>query len=314
MRHSYGTIACASLVLLAAACSNQATLPALDTSEMRLAEALVVRSDPVQGFAAPDGIYQGAGEGAIGGMGEMMGAALVYGPVALLLAPVLLPVGAAVGAAKAHSPDEIDASVAAFHSVVGDQKRLTSLDRKFLESLGEDAARQWNCLEAASLTVEDTCSGSQSFARITLRPIFIIGSEGNYDPEIYFFGEISALLSMDGAASNARMGKIVETKWAYEEKLGSFFELAKDDGAILRQKLDDIVERFADRIASDLYVNPRPQDLYQIEVAYGDGFRYHIFTLERDIMRLDPTYKFFDLPTGRVYYTDQPIGRSVSVN
>jgi hypothetical protein len=211
------------------------------------------------------------------------------------MAPILLPVFAIVGAAKAHSPEEVDAAAAAFNSIGRDQELLTSLDRRFLEALGPQASRQWDCVAAESLIMEEACPGREPIAQITLRPVFIVQSDGIWDPDIDFFGEISAIVTIDHAASDARIDRIVEAKWAYREEFGSFFELAENEGALLRQKLEAVLDRLATRIADDLYLAPRPQEFMRIKnrVQIPEGV----------VVRLEHDSNIATHSKGEIYYT-----------
>jgi hypothetical protein len=309
------TGAVASLILLAAACSQKAavivtpsefdasetmaevivTLPALDASEIKTAEALVVSFDYFPGLVAPDVEIIDADENAAAYMGVGMGWTTIYtGGFGILLAPILLPAFAIAGAAEAHSAEEVDAAAAAFNSVLQDKGLLTSLDRSFLEAVGEDDAKHWNCVKVESLVAEKPCSASSPIARIALYPDFEIAptAREEIDPFIRFSGTVSAIVTVDHALSVASADKIVEAKWLYNERLGSFFELAEDDGALLRRKVEGILNRFARRIADDLYQKPRPQKFLMSGVmdTAGEYASYDITLLEGDIIRLDQNY------------------------
>lgn len=265
MAFRYSTIALTGFAFLAAACSETAetTLPALDASETKSAQALVVQAVYSEGFSAPTDIVRGAGEGAIAGMDEYLdglsgsysgeGAVLV-----LLLTPVILPIAAAIGASAAHSEEEVSAAVAVFESVGHDEQLLTSIDRRFVERLPGDGAEDWRCIEASSMAAKTPCTGILPAAQVTIFPVFTITGVGRFDPDIRFYGEVTANVTMR-AAPDAPEESVLEAKWAYREELGSFFDLAEDDGAPLRRKLEEILDRIAIGIARDLYLEPRPQ-------------------------------------------------------
>lgn len=264
----------AGVVLLAGSCAamTEVTLPALDASETREAEALVVQADYVRGFNAPDGVVRGAGEGALSGMGYYLDGIASSGNGAILvivLAPILLPLSAAIGAEMAHSKEEVDYAVDSFNRVGQDKELLASIDRRFIAALGIDAAKQWACIEAASVATGEPCSGETPTARLALRPAFGLKVVGKYDPDIHFFGDVVAVASVEHAPPDANSDAVVEAKWVYREELGEFFELAKDDAALLRGKLDDILDRFAARIAEDLYSAPRPETFVRQEIPEG---------------------------------------------
>lgn len=249
------------IVLLAVSCTTtRVTLPALDASVTTEAEALVVYTDTdyARGFNAPLGVIRGTGKGAMQGMGDYFGGlagAREGAIIGILLAPILLPVSAIIGAGLAHSKDEVDAAANAFDSVGQDIELLTSIDRRFVEALDTNTTKQWVCVEASSV-VEEPCSGETLTARLELRPIFGLILKGKYDPDITFTGSVSAFFSMEDATSDAESGVEVYAKWVYREELGDYFELAKFDADLLRDKIEIILDRFADRIADDLYLAP----------------------------------------------------------
>lgn len=264
----------AGVVLLAGSCATKTEiiLPALDASKTTEAETLVVQADYVHGFSAPDRVVRGAGKGALSGMGDYLVA--TFGPggggiILFILAPIGLPVSAAIGADMAHSKDEVDYAVAAFNVVGQDKELLASIDRRFVAALDIDAAKQWACIEAASVATGELCSGESPTARLALRPAFGLRAAGKYDPDIHFFGDVVAVVSMEHATPDAKSDAVVEAKWVYREELGKFFELAKDDAALLRSKLEDILDRFAVRIAEDLYSAPRSETFVRQEIPEG---------------------------------------------
>jgi len=252
------------IVLLAVSCTTtRVTLPALDASVTTEAEALVVYTDAdyVGGIHAPRSVViRGSGKGAMQGMGDYISGifegrevGLIFG---ILLAPILLPVSAIIGASLAHPKDEVDAAAHAFKLVGQDKELLTSIDRRFVEALNTDTTKQWVCVEALSAAAAEPCSGETLTARLELRPIFGLNLKGKYDPDITFTGSVSAFVSMEDVTSDAESGVEVYAKWVYREELGDYFELAKFDADLLRDKIEIILDRFADRIADDLYLAP----------------------------------------------------------
>jgi len=261
MEIPFRVCAAVGIVLLAVSCATTVTLPALDASITTEAEALVVYTDTdyVRGFVAPGGEIRGTGTGAMHGMGDYLSGMSEAGEAAIigiLLAPILLPVSGIIGASLAHPKDEVDAAADAFNSVGRDMELLTSIDRRFVEALDKDTTKQWICVEASSVATGEPCSGETHIARLELRPIFGLILKGKYDPDITFIGSVHAFASMEGAASYVDSGVEVYAKWMYREELGDYFELAKFDADLLREKIEIILDRFADRIADDLYLAP----------------------------------------------------------
>ena len=266
--------AAASLLSFAASCATttEITLHPLDASKTMAAEALVVQSSYTGGFRAPPGIVRGAGEGAGAGMGGYMSGGEGAPLFALLLAPIGFPISGAIGASMAHSKEEVDAAVAAFERVGQDKELLASIERRFIEALGIDTKGKWACIEATSENTQEPCPGYAPVAHLKLRLAFGFRANGKFDPDIHFHGNVVALASVDHAGLDTETDAVVRAKWAYREELGPFFALTDDDAALLRGKLEEILERFARRIASDLYLAPRLETITRKEEYSGRSY------------------------------------------
>ena len=310
----YRVCVAASIVLLASSCATRTTaLPALDASKTTEAKALVVQADYVRGFISPR-VIRGAGEGAsvavkanLAAVLEAMGTG--YGAlVGVPLAIVALPFSPLIGAGLAHSEDEVDAAVKAFDRVGQSIELLNSIDRRFIEALDTDTIKQWVCIEAVSMAIGEPCSGNTPTARLALRPAFGLIIDGAYDPDIFLYGSVVALVSMKQATPDAKLETVVEAKWVYREELGEFFELAKDDATLLRNKLENILDRFAARIAEDLYMAPRSETIVKKQVPDGrrDSGQAFIFQLkipEGVVVRIEQGSDLFSLATHGVVLT-----------
>ena len=269
----YRVCVVAGIVLLAVSCSTtRVILPALDASVTTEAEALVVYTDYERGFKVRFKVVRGAGAGASlaagetlkagfsgggGGScsGELCGGAYVFVAAATLIA---LPFTATTGAIMAHSKDEVDAAARAFNLVGQHNELLTSIGRRFVEALDTDTTKHWSCIEATSVAQEEPCSGETLTARLELRPFFKLIAEGTYDPDIIISANVRAFASMENATYKSSADNFkVYAKWEYREELGDYFDLAKDNAALLRGKIERILDRFAEKIAEDLYVAPR---------------------------------------------------------
>lgn len=258
--------------MLAAACARgtETTLPAIDLSQTKQASALVVEGKPQQGFEGPDGVVKGHAAGAGLGAGVAVGALFLSSPATLIMAPIalpMLPAAVVVGAVKAHSVDDVDAAMTAFREVGQDEALLTSLDGRFLEALGEYGPWQWNCVAAVSMQTEAPCADRGPIARIEFLPVFAIWSDGNFNPDIHFVGEVTAIVTLESLEPGTPPVRLLEAKWAHRQELGPFFGLAEDGGALLRRRLETILDRFAVHIANDLYLAPRPQGLRKIKTT-----------------------------------------------
>jgi hypothetical protein len=284
--------------MLAAACARgtETTLPAIDLSQTKQASALVVEGKPQQGFKGPDGVVRGRVAGAGLGAGATLGAAFLSGPnpMNLIAVPIVLPVMTVAGAVMAHSAEDVDAAIAAFREVGQDEALIKSLDQRFLEALGAYAPGQWNCTAAVSAGAD--CAGHGPTVRIELQPVFTIASDGNFNPDIRFAGAVTAIVTMDSPGPDAGPLRLLEAKWVHRQELGSFFDLTDNGGALLRRKLETILDRFAVQIANDLYLAPRPQGLRIIETTrynpkHPDGSETHtrIKPPDWNYVRIDQT-------------------------
>jgi hypothetical protein len=257
--------------------TTEVTLPALDASKTMTANALIVQTDYWRGLDSPIKVIRGSGEGAaVGAGGYLYSTVAIFDPITIifmiLLAPIGIPVSAAVGAGLAHSEEEVDAAVGAFKRTAQDTALLGSIDRRFVKALEKGSADHWACVGVASKAEQEPCTGYTPVARLNLRPAFFLQSEGAFDPDIELFGSVVGSVSMDQSLSDAGVDVVLEAKWAYHEELGTFFALAEDDASLLRRKLDSILDRFATRIAEDLYLTPLPEVIVGKEKPFGLSF------------------------------------------
>ena len=260
----YRVYVAAGIVLLAVSCSTTkvVTLPALDASVTTEAEALVVYTDTdyERGYKVRFEVARGAGEGAAQEMENYLRATLQSGDalfLGILLAPIMLPIAATSGANRAHSEDEVDAAARAFNLVAQDKELLASIDRRFVEALDTDTTKQWSCIEATSVATGEPCSGETLTAHLELRPIFVLAAVGKINPDIIIYANVAARATMGHIQSGSESVVVVYAEWMYREKLGNYFELAKDNAVLLRGNKERILDRFAEKIAEDLYLAPR---------------------------------------------------------
>jgi hypothetical protein len=274
-RRFWENAAAASILLVTSACTTSQTInhPPIDASRTVMTEALIVDTDYKSGFVAPSNIIRGAGEGAATAMGGYLGGALSgSGDAALLgilLAPIALPLSAAIGAGMAHSEEEVDAARAAFRKLGQDEELLTSLEGRFIQALGTQAKGSWACIAARGENDQPPCQAQQTIATIKLRPVFSVTGKGKYDPDIHFFGTVMAVATVEQVASDQKPERVFEAKWAYRDELGEFFELAENDAELMRSKVSEILDRFATRIAQDIYTAPRPEVVIQKRESNG---------------------------------------------
>lgn len=288
-------VAAVSMALAAGACSTRTelTYPPIDASRMAEADALIVEADYWQGASAPAGVIRGAGQGAGVGAGNYVAAALsAQGDAALvglLLAPIGVPIAAMVGASMAHSKEEVDAAAAAFAKLNGDKVFMASLERRVLDAFGTKRPTRWTCTAAASRSDEPPCPDERLVASLTIRPAFHTIAAGRYSPEITILAEVHAIGVLTDRTAGGEASTIFEAKWTLREELGSYFELAANDAALMREKLERIMDRLARRIVEDAFLAPRAETAIQVR---GPGAR--------------PPY--FDVPDGAIVRTRQKIG------
>jgi len=269
--------AAACLLLLFASCTtaSEKDLPALDASRMRAAKALVIETDFAQTSYSPGDVVRGSRDGAMRGMGKYLeGASSHEGAlfVGLLLAPIGLPVSAATGAGMAHTKEEVDAAVAAFERLSRDTKLLASVAERLHAVLNGDGTGRWACIAAITAPATSPCAGHSPVARLYLRPAFVLRAKGDFDPDIHLSGSIVAVAKVALTPSGDEADTVLEVKWEYSEDLGSFFVLGKDDGALLLRRLETVLDRFAEKIAKDLYLAPRKEKIAHREPHLGPSF------------------------------------------
>lgn len=243
-----GLVACSQIV--------EISLPAIDTSELAAADALIVLSQSTSDFASPASVTRGFEEGAEAAMKGYIddgsrGALLP----SLLLAPIALPTAAAIGASKAHSAMEVDAALAAFQRVSEDNALLTSISDRFVAELSRVSDKKWKCVTTITPAQDDGCTRSDSYVAIILVPNFSLTHRGSFDPEISLLGSVALIaLAPDGTLQ-------LRAEWRYFGRLGTLFALAENDASLLREKIKAVLDEFAVSMVEDMFLKPRPEPL-----------------------------------------------------
>ncbi len=259
LRECAGTPAIFFLLVGLAGCTQVTAVsqPALDTEPLRQVDALVVTTEVTGGFSAPRRFVKNPEEGGKAGMKAYLDAAPSNeGALGwLVLMPVALPLAGIIGSAMAPTAEESEAAISAFDRIGRNRMLPASLDRRLAERLGAATGVQWRCLAVGAPGEVDLCPGAVSVATVTLSPRFALQTKGNFDPEIHILASVTATANGPGLAAP------VEAEWRYRGEAGTLLELAADDGALLRRRLEAILDAFAVAIAEDLFVDPQPEDV-----------------------------------------------------
>ena len=185
----------------------------------------------------------------------------------------------------AHSEEEIQAARASLYSVLHEDGQATVQERKFIEALGGFARSRWDCVQANSISIETGCQPDGTTTLILLEPIFRFAQKGEFNPDVLFDGRILVTVSIDYADGALAVAEpLLKAKWAYHEELGTFFKLAENDGSLFRKKLDLITDRFAHKIAKDMYLNPQAEHLKSVQKFGGAT---HLEYPEAMVVRID---------------------------
>jgi hypothetical protein len=260
-----------AVALSACATRTEITHPPMDPAELLAADALIVQTDAARGARAPDKVVRGAGEGAATGMLYYMGGTLSAGGdgalLGLLLAPVGLPIAAIVGASSAHSAEEVDAARDAFTMLGNDTEFMATLEGRFLKALGGRTQDAWSCVAAISEVEGEPCPDAADPVELTLRPSFVTAASGRYSPDIHIAVTIEAVahrVPRDGAPR-----EVAGARWTTHSYLGEYFDLAANDAALMRSKLAELMDRFAQRIAFDMIRAPRAETVIRVDNPNG---------------------------------------------
>jgi hypothetical protein len=282
-------VVASSMLLLMASCATTktVTLPALDASKVLEAEALIVEIEDASLTAYGlnnDEIVHGSGEGAVLGMKNVLegtGGVIMTEPdhdfpiittLAILALPITLSTGAVVGAVSAHSDEEIETATAILESTHQDHRnQLGFLDRKIISAIQDNDIGQWECINTASLKSLQ-CSKYNSHARLNVMPKFnFLIDEDKFDPDVTIVGDIVITAMLDSKRSNNPTFTLFNAQWSYREEIGSYFNLAKDDGALLRQKTQSILDEFVQTIVRDIFLTSEPQMITEKKHGNGDS-------------------------------------------
>ena len=299
-KHLVAVIAIGTLMLMAScATTKERTLPALNASKVLEAKALTVEIQDASFYdvyIVNGKVVHGSGEGALVGMqtvlegtGEVIleapadesGAIMVI--LAILALPVTVPTGAGVGAVLAHSDEEFETAAVALRNTNQDHRtQLGSLDRKIILAIQDHDIGQWDCIATASLNSQQ-CAAYSPHARLKVTPNFSFTlDEDRYDPEVTIFGDFKVIAIVESGNSPLTL---FDARWVYREELGSYFGLAQDDGALLRQKMEGILDKFVQAVVSDIFLTSESHVITEKKVPGRRDFE--LVLPEGKVMRLE---------------------------
>jgi hypothetical protein len=197
---------------------------------------------------------------AVGGAGQMPGAAfLMTIPLAaagVVLAPVTAIIGAGAGAASAHSEEEIAAAKKSMTGALDGAKQADALGARVVALAQEQAGRRvYGCgalssLEACERHSPDLVTVVISIA--TSPPYFEV--EGSVTPDVRL------LLSADAEVVRASDGAtLYRRSWAYRGRQHGYFDLAADDAKLFRAELARATDSLAAKVVDDLLIGGREE-------------------------------------------------------
>jgi len=258
--------AATAAAMLTSACSSghYVTLPAPDLADFSDIDAVVVMSQHHSTLSPPGDVLRGKGAGAKKAMGDWAGDPFSGPPgyggdpaAAVLLLGILivgLPVAAAIGAASAHSGEEVDAAAESFRTAASDAALFDGLDSRVADRLNAIRPARWNCVEAASDDGTPPCARAARPATLIVGTAYSAAAKGRSSPDVTLIGKAEARLIRAGAEP-------VTVRWRYDSEPLSYFRLAKDDGARLRKAIGAMQDALAAAIVRDLFVEPKTERL-----------------------------------------------------
>jgi hypothetical protein len=217
-------------------------------------------TEPIKGAGAAAGY--GAGQGALGSMGFAAGGcmnpSLILCALGVALSVVTLPFtaagGAIIGASKAHEPAEVEAASATI------RKTLETTD--FGNLIETAVIREGQRLTKPHLT--EWISSDEVVPPVNWPPLrldLLISEprfqvEGKIDPDITLF------LALEGRIVRTDTEEqLYWRSWAYRGRARRYFDMAKDEGMLLRKEIESASEVLARQVVTDLFVSNMPVDV-----------------------------------------------------
>jgi len=208
---------------------------------------------------AGEGARYGAGKGAVAGLTPL--AVCQGSPIAcigaIFLSAAATPVGAivgtVVGAAGAHSAEEVEAAKATMTKALSDFEIARSLETGIAQS-GE-ALTPARFLACSAEPGSEPCAGKDAprpDATVTVRTLVAaFPSSRGLSPDF------PVVLNVDACVTKESDGEVLYAgRWRYQGPNEDYFEMVEDDAAELRRQLGRAVDAVSDAIVRDAFVGP----------------------------------------------------------
>jgi len=285
----YASVALAGFFL--ASCAETKFLPPSPEIRQRLA-VTSVRSLPDVQPSEPQAPVEGAGRAALTGAGQGAAIGFLTGAVACAGGPLLCglgvvagaafavvgaPIGAIVGAARAHSAQDVRIADASLRAALGQLRPSAMLRDKIVAAAREKTRYDLRPEEAPLGKAQQDLNGHDlaSVMELAVSQIELV-SAGRIDPESSLM--IIAEIRLKDRASGA---ELYQRKWAYLGKQQKYFDMAAQNGALLRRELQTGIDRLADRIVFDLLITSAPER--KVDGRPGD-----VWTIEAPELKASP--------------------------
>lgn len=216
---------------------------------------------PVSG--AGGGALMGFGEGALGSLAAGMsscvggpascGLGLVLGAAAAIVAA---PIGAIVGAAKAHSNQEVQAADSYLRAALADIKPGEELSKRIAAATKLTTSHDMIAVPSTdgNENLSDlSAKGFGSVAETTITEFQLL-SAGKIDPDVTLVIAAQVLLRRVPGGSD-----LYRRKWANIGVSHNYFDMAANDAALLRSEIQSGLDKLGDRIVTDLFTSNTPE-------------------------------------------------------
>jgi hypothetical protein len=241
---------------MTAACAEPPVKPIPDASRKDVAAI----SGDLQGVKISDTSKLGARGSSEGGrLGAAQGAATMArggSVLALLMMPVGAMVGAAKGSAEAHSETEVDETRSTLRVALQEMDFTELLRSRLAASEVPDAPRIIDITTGSATAPLVGTDGTPVQHKIALEYRLTLYGTGSVNPQIGVFVNITALVQ-----SADRKQMVHKATWSYCGERMDFVQIAADNAAVLRAQIANAAAVLAEAIPYDLYVSREPRRL-----------------------------------------------------
>jgi hypothetical protein len=279
-------LACFSLAIVLSGCASRWAPPSETVRENLGAVAVVSTSAALETPSGPEviGKWAGAKSGfAQGSLGTLKGAAAVFagagsagggsgGGLAVLagvgiaaglvvLAPVVGVAGSVVGAANAHSPEEVDATAAELQSAVTSEMPGEELAKEIVAAAMKAASDRLIEIvrDVPGVSESHTAEPPLEYQTRSYGSVLHVSasywfeSEGRISPDVKLTATVSARLVPLNSGVPA-----YERAWQYVGDPKNYFMLGADGAALLRQEFRTVYGLIAEKVVHDLFIADKP--------------------------------------------------------